>query len=216
MAIRVRQGKEKDFNPYKLLPGEWATVLDKKYVYMCFSPGDVRRMATYEAFEEDMILIQQILATCEDIQVAVEAFKKIAEQHAIQAETYSVESKSWAVGGTKIRDGEDTNNSKFYAEQAAGIRNEIKEKVDSGEFVGPPGPEGKQGPPGPQGIQGEKGDKGDKGDRGESGVTTPISGLYSLAGDADGNLWAYYAEGSAAPAFEVDGSGNIYYITPAS
>lgn len=30
------------------------------------------------------------------------------------------ESESWAIGGTGVRDGEDTNNAKYYAEQAKG------------------------------------------------------------------------------------------------
>lgn len=130
MAIRVRQGNEKDFDPYKLLPGEWAVSLDKKYVYMCFSAGEVRRMATYEAFEEDMVQIEKILAVCENIQVAVEAFGKLAERHAAQAETYSVESESWAVGGTGTREEENTNNSKYYSQQSETQANRAKNEAD--------------------------------------------------------------------------------------
>ena len=79
---------------------------------------------------------------------------------------------------------------------------------------GPQGATGADGPQGPQGIQGPKGDIGPQGQRGDSGVTVPISGLFTLSGDADGNLYAYYADGSTPPSFEVDTSGNIYYITP--
>lgn len=130
MAIRVRQGIEKDFDPYKLLPGEWAVSLDKKYVYMCFSAGEVRRMATYEAFEEDMVQIEKILAACENIQAAVEAFEKLAERHAAQADTYSVESESWAVGGTGTREEENTNNSKYYSQQSETQANRAKNEAD--------------------------------------------------------------------------------------
>ena len=35
-----------------------------------------------------------------------------------QIEAYAKEAKSWAVGGTGTREGEDTDNSKYYAEQA--------------------------------------------------------------------------------------------------
>lgn len=38
-----------------------------------------------------------------------------------KADDYATESKSWAVGGTGTREGEDTNNSKYWAEQAAQI-----------------------------------------------------------------------------------------------
>ena len=88
---------------------------------------------------------------------------------------------------------------------------------------GPPGPQGETGPKGdkgdagargPQGIQGvrgEKGEKGEKGDPGESGITVPLDGLFTLAGDAEGNLWAYY-NGDDPPQFDVDDTGNIYYV----
>ncbi len=81
--------------------------------------------------------------------------------------------------------------------------------------TGPQGPKGDTGPQGPQGIQGPQGEKGEKGDRGDSGVTVPISGLFTLSGDDEGNLWAYYAEGSKPPQFEYDEeTGDIYYIIP--
>lgn len=137
MAIQTRRGLEADFDPSKMLPGEWAVSLDTKYVRMCFSPGLVYRMATYESFEEDMIQIQQILATCEDIQTAVEAFEALAEQHANDAAASATASansstaasdsatlsESWAIGGTGSRTGEDTNNAKYWCEQASAIAN---------------------------------------------------------------------------------------------
>lgn len=55
MAIQVRRGNYADFDPDKMLPGEWAVVLandpvvqDGKSVFICFSAGNVKRMATYE------------------------------------------------------------------------------------------------------------------------------------------------------------------------
>ncbi|MCI8420447.1 MAG: hypothetical protein HFF79_08110 [Oscillospiraceae bacterium] len=68
---------------------------------------------------------------------------------------------------------------------------------------------------GAQGIQGEKGDKGDKGDRGDSGIVVPASGLFTLSGDENGDLWAFYAEGSNPPSFDHnEETGEIFYITP--
>lgn len=75
----------------------------------------------------------------------------------------------------------------------------------------PRGDQGAVGPRGPQGIQGPEGEQGPPG---ESGVVTPASGWFTLAGDADGNLWACYNDSDTPPKFEVDASGNIYYITP--
>lgn len=101
-------------------------------------------------------------------------------------------------------------------------------KGDVGE-QGPIGPKGEQGQQGPQGIQGQKGETGDtgpagppgiqgpqgeRGPAGESGVTTPSAGWFTLAGDDDGNLWAYYNDADTPPNFDVDEDGNIYYITP--
>lgn len=68
MAIQTRRGTYNDFDPEKLLPGEWATVqsddpasADGKSMYMCFAPGEVKRMATYE----DMV--QNIDSAVEEI-----------------------------------------------------------------------------------------------------------------------------------------------------
>lgn len=126
MAIRIikatmqmRHGREEDFDPSQMTVGEWAVSEDTKKVWMCFLPGFVLRMATYEAFEQDMQEIQLILATCQNIQAAVERFVELAEQHETQAEYYSILSESWAVGGTGIRTAENTNNSKFYSEQSS-------------------------------------------------------------------------------------------------
>lgn len=135
MAIQTRRGLEADYDSSKLLPGEWAVSLDTKYVRMCFSPGVVYRMATYESFEEDMLQIQQILATCEDIQTAVEAFEVLAEQHAndaaasatasansaTESSDSAILSKSWAEGGTGVRPGEDTNNAEYWAGVAQAV-----------------------------------------------------------------------------------------------
>lgn len=77
---------------------------------------------------------------------------------------------------------------------------------------GETGPAGATGPQGPQGIQGIQGPKGDKGDTGESGIVTPVSGMYALSVDADGNLYAYYADGGTPPDFYYEeATGNLYF-----
>lgn len=57
MAIQVRRGTAAKFDASRLLPGEWAVELDTKRTYMCYAPGDVRRMATYEEMEENVAQI---------------------------------------------------------------------------------------------------------------------------------------------------------------
>lgn len=141
-TIQMRHGREEDFDPDQMTAGEWGVSDDTKKVWMCFMPGLVFRMATYEAFEKDMQEIREILAACQDIQEAVKAFEALAEQHKNQAEVYSNESKSWseaskshskvseswaktseswAVGGTGTRDGEDSNNAKYYSQHASDL-----------------------------------------------------------------------------------------------
>ena len=58
MAIQVRRGLKKEFDPYKMLPGEWAVSIDaqtqNQMVWMCFAAGVVKRMGTYEDFKEQI------------------------------------------------------------------------------------------------------------------------------------------------------------------
>lgn len=129
-TIQMRYGLEADLKPDQLVTGEWAVSTDTKKIWMCFRPGLVLRMATYEAFEQDMREIQLILATCQNIQAAVERFMQLAEQHASQAETWSATSESWAVGGTGTREGEDTDNSKYYSEQSKNEADRAKNEAD--------------------------------------------------------------------------------------
>lgn len=50
----------------------------------------------------------------------------------------------------------------------------------------------------------------------ESYISSPISGLYNMGVDADGNLWVYHSDSDKAPNFEYDSStGNLYYVTEA-
>lgn len=75
------------------------------------------------------------------------------------------------------------------------------------------GEKGETGPQGPQGEQGIQGEKGEKGDTGESGITVPVNGFFTLAVDADGNLWAYSAEAGTTPTFAYDSeTGNLYVV----
>lgn len=118
------------------------------------------------------------------------------------------------------------------ANAANAIAADLTARRDAGEFKGQKGDTGEDGDTGPQGIQGEPGrigntgpqgppgkdgkdgKDGEQGPPGESGVVAPVSGMFTLSGDPEGNLWAYYADGSTPPAFEIDAGGNIYYITP--
>lgn len=100
--MQMRRGQEVNFDPDKMLPGEWSVSLDTKYVRMCFSPGVCVRMATYEAFENDMAQIQSILAEARTIQEAVtrintevSANAKAVAEYTSQAKQYRDEAESF-------------------------------------------------------------------------------------------------------------------------
>ena len=58
-------------------------------------------------------------------------------------------------------------------DSANDLIDEINQKLENGDFIGPQGPQGKVGPQGPQGEKGEKGDIGDTGPQGPKGETGP-------------------------------------------
>ena len=56
MAITMRKGLLADFDPTKMLAGEWAVSIDtdtkSQIVYMCFGAGIVKRMGTLDDFSD--------------------------------------------------------------------------------------------------------------------------------------------------------------------
>lgn len=148
----------------------------------------------------------------EEIRIANENIRKATENVRISNENTRIDNENKRIEDDIDRENRtnaaitaantattNANNAATTANQAASNATataaEILERADSGEFDGATGP---QGPPG------------------ESGVVTPTNGFFTLAGDSDGNLWAYYNDADNPPEFEVDETGNIYYITPES
>jgi len=65
MAIQHRRGAFSNFDPTRMLPGEWAIVLsgdtstsDGKAAYICFAAGTVKRIATYDDMYTDISAIE--------------------------------------------------------------------------------------------------------------------------------------------------------------
>lgn len=187
----MRRGQRKDFQPTKLLPGEWAvsidSITDNQIVWMCFAPGVTKRMGTYEDFKQqiaeaseeilneyrtqlNIILaeVQQIAQQVRNDKDAVVVIKtqietqyipqmqqlltdaaaevEKAKQEVAKAEAEAVKSANSAAdsktsadasaasasdsedfskmseshnhGGTGVRAGEDTDNSKYWSEQS--------------------------------------------------------------------------------------------------
>ena len=89
MGIYVRRGLEKDFDPEKMKPGEWAVSIDsdrrKQKIWMCFAPGIVKRMGTYEDFEDQIQdateeIKQQYLTAFNEILTQIESDKNTATE----------------------------------------------------------------------------------------------------------------------------------------
>ena len=87
MAITMRRGNPEDFDPTKMLPGEFAVTTgpDRKArkLYICFAPGIVKQLGTYEDFEDQIHdatseIKQQYLTAFNDILAQIEQDKNTA------------------------------------------------------------------------------------------------------------------------------------------
>lgn len=87
MALTMRKGLLKDFDPYKMLPGEWAVSIDaqtqNQIVWMCFAAGVVKRMGTYEDFYAQIKEIEEDIAN-----YFYEAFQKFSDELRDQTEQF--------------------------------------------------------------------------------------------------------------------------------
>lgn len=73
-----------------------------------------------EAAEEDRAAAETARINAETARAAAEIAREDAETGYIaQAQDQALNAQSWAIGGTNTREGEDSNNAKFYAKQAA-------------------------------------------------------------------------------------------------
>ncbi len=103
MAIQMRRGLKKDFDPSKMLPGEWAVSIDSstsnQIVWMCFAAGVCKRMGTYEDFAA------QIAGATDDIRVQyVDEFNAILADIQALADTVSSDKDIVVVAKSDIVD----------------------------------------------------------------------------------------------------------------
>ena len=116
MAIQMRRGAKTDFDPTKMLPGEWAVMLsgddttDGYAVYMCYAAGVVRRLVDEQEIAAlPQNIIDEIMAEIEAEMTAVEA-ATAAALAAIEAmgdisELAVPEMSANIRGGAKLGDG---------------------------------------------------------------------------------------------------------------
>lgn len=140
--------------------------------------GEDVRQANIDAFEKIQASVNEAIAGVTQVANNADQVQKSAIKAAAQAAAAA-------------------ENANQALENVEEVRQDLADRVASGEFDGAPG---EQGPPGPQG---------------ESGVMAPASGMFSLYLDpATGNLYAEYPDGSTPPQFEYDEeSGNLYFVT---
>lgn len=163
MAIQHRRGKKVDFDPQKMLPGEWAVSIDaeteNQIIWMCFRPGVVKRMGTYEDFREQILeitddireefsqTINEIKVYMEGLKSDTEGYKNTAEQKAAQAsisatnaansadlsEDYAGKAQSYAKGtGGVVRPNDDSDCAEFYYEQVKRISQGVEGIIPMG------------------------------------------------------------------------------------
>ena len=115
--IQMRRGLRRDFDPAKLLPGEWAVTTDpgteNQIVYMCFQAGVVKRMGTYEDFraqvseatedikEEYEQTFNEIKVYMEGLKNTTEGYKNTAAQKATQASNSATQAGKSASDASK-------------------------------------------------------------------------------------------------------------------
>lgn len=174
MAIQMRKGLKADFDPTKMLPGEWAVSIDSdtsnQIVWMCFAAGVVKRMGTYEDFKAQIrdatkdirdeyvtefnSILERIDKLADTTQKNTDTIVKIhddivntylpqiienanlASSSATIAVNNAALSKSYAVGGTGTRTGEDTDNSKYYSEQSQASSQTAQSYAEQAEAAG--------------------------------------------------------------------------------
>lgn len=119
-TMQVRQGLEENLDVSKLKIGEWALSTDSRYIRICVANGIALRMATYEAFEQDMELIRQILLDCQTIQEAVERIQTEIGQTAEIVGTNAETAKNAAdIATQKAEEAAESADSAAQAEEIA-------------------------------------------------------------------------------------------------
>lgn len=135
MAIQNRRGAYSFFNPDKMFPGEWAVILsgdpvvtDGKSAFICFSPGDVKRIATHSDMVDQFndMKVGLITEITNDVNAAT-ANAEAATQYANSAGA-SASAQSQA--------------AEAAANAANAIADLIEQKLQDGDLTGPQGPAG--------------------------------------------------------------------------
>lgn len=127
MAIQMRHGKESDFLPAKMVPGEMAVTTDTKKIFVTFAPGDCKRMATYEDMEADLAVVQQQVEEVSEKATEAQNSANAAQE---QANTAQAQAAAAQASATQAKD---------YAEQAKAVSGVGIATIDTAGLVKPDG-----------------------------------------------------------------------------
>lgn len=181
MAIIMRYGAFADLDPNKMLPAEWAIVLegdpvvtDGKSAFICFAAGDVKRIATYE----DMV--QQFGNMAEDTIIQLTDGVNICITNAQAATNYA--NRAGNNADSKAQDAEAAANA------ATAIANHIGSLLTNGDLIGPTGPQG---------------------EKGNDGAVTTFTGQYAFQVKPDGHLYLIYPDGDTPPDMHINEDGHL-------
>lgn len=108
--MQIKRGEEINFDPDKVLVGEFTLSVDEKIIRIGVAPGVSIRLATYDAFEADVAKIQSILEEVQTIEEAVVRintevsenadavveYTALAKQYRDEAKQYAEEAKTYA------------------------------------------------------------------------------------------------------------------------
>lgn len=150
MAIQNRRGDYNDFDPQKLVPGEWAVVLSGdpnsvrgKAVYMAFDIGDVERMATYEDMQENIEsattdiqaqFADELTQTITDANAAVTTMRSDIDAE-IASATDTVDNLTFQVNTATNNARAATAEATSAASEAIEAAEAVQEIIDGGQTV---------------------------------------------------------------------------------
>lgn len=126
MAITIRKGLKTDFDPTKMVRGEFAFCYDTGEVYLCESPGEVIKLGTADAIAEEVENAEAYALGTRDgspVGSTDPTYHNNSKYYSEQAGVHISDAEAYAVGkrnGTDVPSSDPTyhNNSKYYSEQA--------------------------------------------------------------------------------------------------
>lgn len=174
MAIQMRRGVYDKFDPSRMMPGEWAVVLsgapdatNGMAAYVCFAPGQVKRVVTVEdmatvianaepelaaALTENVGKIAAAIQQAEARRVDAESRRVVAEGGRVTAEEGRAAAESARVSAETAREVAQTKNNADQAQNNAAAKGMTFHVCGPGEYA--PDPNGAHNVPSVAGATG--------------------------------------------------------------